>query len=110
MPTAHNVGGLNLPAAIGLAVMIAVFAASLVVGGHSTPPDAEPPEDDGGGGGNGPPSPPDPPGHRPGGVPLDDAEPAAWRLRGPRAPIRSRPRPRRRETREPSRPRRTPAR
>jgi hypothetical protein len=107
VPNAHNVGGINLPAAIGLAVMIAVFAASLLVGGHSAPPEDEPP-DDGGGGGKGPPSPPDPPEHRPGGLPLEDAEPSRIRLRGPRAPVR--PQPRQRESREPVRPRRTPAR
>ncbi|MGZ4351602.1 MAG: hypothetical protein ACXVRX_13870 [Solirubrobacteraceae bacterium] len=110
MPTAHQVGGINLPAAIGLGVMIIVFAASLLVGRYSAPPDADPPDDDGrgGGGGSGPaPRGPEP---TPGGIPLDDADPALVRLRDgcasrrsrwrPRSPDRAHPRPR-----SPARPR-----
>ena len=40
VPNPHQVGGINIPAAIGLAVLFLVFAASLVVGGNSPPPDS----------------------------------------------------------------------
>jgi hypothetical protein len=106
VPNAHQVGGINIPAAIGLGVMIVVFAASLLVGGHSPPSDADPPDDDQGRGGGPPRRPPGPePG--PGGMPLplDDAEPSARRLRGERPSLK--PPPRRRHQREPGR-RRTP--
>jgi hypothetical protein len=91
VPTAHEVGGINIPAAIGLAVIMLVFAASLVIGGHSPPPDADPPDDGGPGGGPPPPDTPDPPGPWPGGIPLDDAQPAAIRLRGERPRTRRTP-------------------
>jgi len=82
--------------------MIIVFAASLLVGGHSAPPDADPPDDDQGRGG-GPPRPPRAPDPGPGGfpIPLDDAEQSRVRLRGARPPLQRRARPR---SREPERP------
>ncbi|HEY2318810.1 MAG TPA: hypothetical protein VGH67_10945 [Solirubrobacteraceae bacterium] len=106
MPNAHQVGGINLPAAIGLGVMIAVFAASLLVGHHGPPPDAEPPDDDGRGG-RGPGSVPRGPGPTPGGIPLDDAQQSRTRLRAQRPPGTWSPR---RRPRDAERPRRAPAR
>jgi hypothetical protein len=109
VPNAHQVGGINVPAAIALGVMIMVFAASLLVGGHSTPPDADPPDDDNGPGG-GPPRSPRGPEPGPGGIPipLADAEQSRVRLRGERPPLgRLTPR-RRRRSRDPGQPGRAP--
>jgi hypothetical protein len=106
VPNAHQVGGINIPAAIGLGVMIVVFATSLLVGGHTPPPDTDPP-DDGHGDGGGPGPAPRGPEPRPGGIPLDDAEQSSRRLRGARPPLK---RPVRRRERDPARPGRTPAR
>jgi hypothetical protein len=108
VPNAHQVGGINVPAAIALAVMIVVFAASLVVGGNNPPSDADPPDDGGPGGGGGWRSPPRDPRPKPGGIPLDDAEQSRVRLRGARPPLK-RPS-RHREQREPGRRRTTPTR
>jgi hypothetical protein len=82
MPNGSQVGGgVNL---LGVAYLVLVLLAvffPLLLRRRGSPPGESDTGSDGGGGG--PPGPRVPPNSPPPGIPLDDAEPAAMRLRGP---------------------------
>lgn len=84
MPGKPQVSGIDVPALVYIAFVLAVAFLPLLVGRRGTPrEDSEGDSDEGGGGGGGGGPPPQRPGDRPrGGIPLDDAEPSPIRLRG----------------------------
>lgn len=82
MPRGSDIGGVNILGLVYLLLVLAVVFLPMVLGRLGPPPEeSDSDSDDGGGGGPGPPPAPSntPSG---GGLPLDDAEPARWRLRG----------------------------
>jgi hypothetical protein len=94
--------GLHLIGLLGAGLLFALFLR------NAENPPIWPSRDegeDGGGGGNDRPQPQPSRGPRPGGLPLPDAQPAALRLRGPGRLADAHPRPERRPSREPERPR-----
>jgi len=109
MPSAPEIGGVNVLGLLYLVLVLAVVFLPMVFG-RPGPPPGQSGSDSDDGGGNGPrPGPPrDTPG---GGILLEDSEPARARLRGHERLVDLLPARRRRRSREPHRtPARTPSR
>lgn len=82
MPGKGQVSGIDVPALVYIAFVLAVAFLPLLVGRRGTPrEDSEGDSDEGGGGGGGGPPRRRPPDRPRGGIPLDDAEPSPIRLR-----------------------------
>src|ERR1700733_2930183 len=81
MPEPSHLSGLNLPGLLSVTMILVVAFAPLLFGRRGPAPEQDDEDADDGGGRGGPPPPSRPPGPRPGGSPLDDAQPARMRLR-----------------------------
>jgi hypothetical protein len=81
MPEPSHVGGVNLPGLLSVMLILLVAFAPMLFGRRGPAPDQDDGDADDGGGPGGPPPPSRPSGPPPGGIPLDDAQPARVRLR-----------------------------
>ncbi len=81
MPSARQVGGVNVLGLVYLAIVLALVFVPMLLGRRGQSPGQSDSDSDGGGG-HGPSRPPPPPNTPGGGIPLDDAAPARVRLRG----------------------------
>ena len=81
MPEPSHLNGLNLPGLLSVTTILVVTFAPLLFGRRGPAPEQDDEDADHGGGPGGPPPPSRPTGPRPGGIPLDDAQPAHVRLR-----------------------------
>jgi len=102
MPEPSHVGGVNLPGLFSVMLILVVAFAPVLFGRRG--PESEQDDgdgDDGGGGPGGPEPPRRPAGPSPGGIPLDDAQPARIRLRAHERLVGDRRLGERRRSREP---------
>jgi hypothetical protein len=81
MPSAPQIGGVNVLGAVYLVIILALVFGPMLLGRRGQSPGQSDSDSDGGGG-HGPSRPPPPPNTPGGGIPLDDAAPARVRLRG----------------------------
>ena len=81
MPSAPQIGGVNVLGVVYLAIILALVFVPMLLGHRGQPPGQSDSDSDGGGG-HGPWQPPPPPSTPGGGIPLDHAAPARVRLRG----------------------------
>ena len=81
MPSAPQIGGVNILGAAYLAIILALVFLPMLLGRRGQSPGQSDSDSDGGGG-HGPWRPPPRPNPPGGGIPLDDAAPARVRLRG----------------------------
>jgi hypothetical protein len=81
MPEPSQLGGVNLPGLLALMLILVVAFAPLLFGHRGPAEDQDDGDADGGGGPGGPRPPSRPTGPSPGGIQLDDAQPARVRLR-----------------------------
>jgi hypothetical protein len=102
MPDPSQVGGLNLPGLLSVILIVVIALAPVLFGRPGPAPEQDDGDADDGGGPGGPP-PPSPTGRPPGGIPLDDAQPARVRLRAHERLVGRRRFGERRRSREPER-------
>jgi hypothetical protein len=102
MPSAPQIGGVNVLGLVYLVIVLAVMFLPMVLGRRG-PSSGGSDSDSDGGGGKGPWRPSGPPNTPGGGIPLEDAEPARARLRGHERLADLLPARMRRRSREPDR-------
>jgi hypothetical protein len=103
MPEPSHLSGVNVPGLLSVVFILAIAFAPVLFGRRESPPEQDDGEAGGGGGPGGPPPPSRPTGPRPGGIPLDDAQPARVRLRAHERLVGGRRVGERRRSREPER-------
>jgi hypothetical protein len=103
MPEPSHLSGVNLPGLLSVMLILVIAFAPLLFGRPGSAPEQDDGDSDDGGGPGGPRPPIRPIGPSPGGIPLDDAQPARVRLRSHERITERRRVVERRRSREPER-------
>jgi hypothetical protein len=103
MPEPSQLGGVNLPGLLSVMLILVIAFAPVLFGRPGSAPEQDDGDSDDGGGPGGQRPPSRPIGPSPGGIPLDDAQPARVRLRSHERITERRQVVERRRSREPER-------